>query len=124
MAQDDLKILQMVADHKITAEQGLELLQALGETPGAPEPPARKPRWLRVEVTDPNTGMSTVNARIPLSLAKLGMKMGGKWGGDTGEHGVDLGALARAVDDGLAEGDTLVEVQDGEHGEHVRVWVE
>ncbi len=94
--EERMKILKMVAEGKITAEEADQLLEALEESerlpgasrpgippmPSAPEmPPApgRKPRWLHVRVTDTNTGRTRVNVRLPVSMINIGLKMGSKF---------------------------------------------
>lgn len=73
MSAERLRILQMIEEQKITAAQGLELLQALDET----EPEARKAvvsnekKFLRVRVS---TDKAKVNVNIPLSLVKVASK--------------------------------------------------
>lgn len=124
MEAERLKILHMVAHGKITPEQGAELLKAVETSDEEPSAPRKGAKWLRVEVTELDTGNRKVNVRMPFFLAKLGLKMGGKAGLKHGEHDLDLSALAQAFEEGLAEENTLVDVTDADKREHVRVWVE
>lgn len=82
MSLETRKVLDMLAEGKITpadAEKLLEKLQAgsdsADETPT--EPPARKDaaRFLRIVVDEP--GKKPVNIRMPLAFARAGLSMAG-----------------------------------------------
>lgn len=91
--EERMKILKMIQEGKISAEQGVQLLEALDEgtrraarsrsAPGAPPPPpppsGRGTRWFRVLVTDTNTGKNRVNVRLPIGLVSAGIKMGARF---------------------------------------------
>lgn len=124
MERERLKILEMVAERKITPQQAAELLKAVEQPEVTEEASGRKPKWLRVAVTELDSGDSKVNVRVPFMLARWGLKMGGKAAIKHGEHDLDLAELARAIEEGAGEGSTLVDVEDRDKGEHVRVWVE
>ena len=49
-AQERMKILKMVADGKITAEEAAKLLSAITKSEKQ-EPASSTPKWLRVKVT-------------------------------------------------------------------------
>ena len=79
LSEERLKILQMLQDGKLTAEQAEGLLQALGEdnekkdfTQWEKESSfggeGSKKRWFRVRVTDIPTGKTRVNVRMPLGI--------------------------------------------------------
>lgn len=81
MKEERLKVLELLAQGTISAEEAAGLLDALGTgTQQEEDGPdvlegslARRPRWLRVEVTKQNE--KKVNIRIPLVLLKAGMKL-------------------------------------------------
>ena len=133
-----LTILKMVEENKISAEQGVQLLSALGQpkpapaapapvmdsAPVAPEPPASpatgKGRWFRVIVTDTNTGKNKVSVRLPMRLVRWGLKVGSRYTDEL--EGIDMDELAEAL---AGDGDgQLVDVLDEEDGEHVQEFVE
>jgi len=62
-AEERLKILEMVQEHKISPEEGARLLQALqaGSKKGNN---GRDPRWLRIRITDLKSGQAKVNVNI------------------------------------------------------------
>jgi len=78
-------------------------------------------KWFRVIVSDLATGESKANVKIPMSLAKFGLKMAAKHAPDSVAC-LDFDELVAAAKDG-AQG-KLVEVDDVEKGEHVEVFVE
>jgi hypothetical protein len=125
MNDERMQILKMVQDGTITAEEAAKLLSALEA--GAKEPPGStrdgKNRWIRVRVTDLQTGKRKVNVNIPLGLAEIGARMGMRFGARGGEMGdVNLTEILTMVRDGTQG--KLVDVEDEEDGEHVEVYVD
>src|SRR5512133_1526004 len=130
-AEERIKILQMLQEGKISSEAAAQLLQALGDNDAeVPQPeksvqvplsePGRKPRWLRVRVTDTNSGRPRVNVRLPMSLVNLGLKLGARYTPEI--EGLDVQALIEAAQAG--ENGAFVDVFDEEDGEHVEVFLE
>ncbi len=78
-------------------------------------------KWLRIRVTDLNTGKSKANVKIPVSLAHFGMKMAARYAPESIE-GLDMDQIIAAMKDAGEE--KLVDVEDAEKGEHVEVFVE
>jgi hypothetical protein len=128
--EERIKILQMVQEGKISAEDAAQLLEALEENArteasGLPVPPestvlGRKPRWFRVRVTDTDTGKPRVNVRLPLSMVSIGLKMGSRFSPEI--EGMDPAELMRIIESG--EVGQIVDVQDANDGEHVEVFLE
>lgn len=130
-ADERIKILQMVQEGKISAEEAAELLEALDEgvrtdLVGSASVPAegavvgRKPRWFRVRVTDTDSGKPRVNVRLPLSMVSIGLKMGSRFSPEI--EGLDASELMRLIESG--EVGQIVDVQDANDGEHVEVFLE
>jgi hypothetical protein len=133
-AEERIKILQMLQEGKISSEAAAQLLQAMGDgEPAAHTPlaqpdraapvaiePGRQPRWLRVRVTDTNSGRPRVNVRLPISLVNLGLKLGARYTPEI--EGLDVGALIEAAQTG--DSGAFVDVYDEEDGEHVEVFLE
>jgi len=80
MSDNQKRILDMLAEGKITADEAQKLLAAIGS--GGDEPksaPPRSPKYLRV-VVQPNpdaTGdedVKRVNVRVPVALIRAGIK--------------------------------------------------
>ena len=129
-----IKILTMVQEGKISPEQAAQLLEAIGA--GSPQPKrgahpdpfsaadpvplGRKPRWLRVRVTDTDTGHPRVNVRLPISMVSVGLKMGSKFAPQV--EGLDTESLMSIIESG--EMGQIVDVYDDDDGEHVEVFLE
>jgi hypothetical protein len=125
MSEERARILQMVSENKIDAAEGARLLSALNNaTPDAKEQEtdARggKASWFRVRVTNLETGRTKVNVNLPLSLVKMGLKMGAHFSPEVQE--LDWEELMVAIQEGAAG--KLVEVEDLEDGEKVEVFVD
>jgi hypothetical protein len=126
--EERMKILKMIEEGKISAEEGAKLLAALRDTrrgPGVPTPP-RPPgapgsaRWLRIRVTDMVTGRSKASVQIPLALVDAGMKIGAHFAPEV--EGVDMSNVMEAVRSGMTG--KIIDVTDDEDGEHVEIFVE
>lgn len=119
-----MRILRMIQEGKITAEEGARLLAALREgrkevRPTPPPPPGlMKKGWLRVRVTDIHTGKTKVNVNLPLGLVDAGMNIATQFAPE-----VNFSQIAEAVRSGTLEG-KIVDVMDEEDGEHIEVFVD
>jgi hypothetical protein len=123
MSEDRARILQMVSEGKIDAEQAADLLNALrsqGAPDGPPAPQAGKMRWLRIRVTNLETGRAKVNVNLPFSLVRAGLKIGGQFAPELQD--MDWEEILAAIDEG-AQG-KLVDVEDVEDGEKVEIFVD
>jgi hypothetical protein len=120
-AEERLRILKMIEEGKISADEGAELLQALrtGEGGGKRRPGGEK-RWLRVRITDLDSGQAKVSVNIPVSLVEVGLKMGARFAPNV--EGFDFDEVMEMIRQG-AEG-RLVDVVDQVDGERVEVFVE
>ena len=122
--EERMRILNMIREGKITAEEGAKLLSALNESEKAPRRPLTRssgePRWFRVRVTDITTGKTKTSVNIPLGLMEWGMKIGAQYAPEVGS--IDLGQLNEMLQSGV-EG-KIVDVLDEEDGEHVEIFIE
>jgi hypothetical protein len=129
--EERLKILTLVQEGKLTAEQAAHLIEALegprqkvtpGSVPAAAEPvsQSRTPRWFRVQVTDTNTGKTRVNVRLPINLVHAGLKMGARFSPEV--QGLNQDQLMELIKTG--EMGRIVDVIDEQDGEHVEVFIE
>ena len=121
--EERMRVLKMVAEGKISAEDGVRLLEAMRESDSKVTPYSQQtqPRWFRVRVTDLETGRDKVNINIPIGLVNAGLKMGARFVGDDIE-GVDFDELVAAVQSGQTG--KILEVEDLEDGERVEIYVE
>jgi hypothetical protein len=81
MNEDRKRILAMLAEGKITADEAERLISALDRAPLPAGTPASRangaPRYLRVEV-DANqreSGPTKVNIRVPMTLLRAGVRL-------------------------------------------------
>ena len=72
MNEQKSRILKMLEDKKITADEAMKLLDALDRTESRPTDRELKKKWLHVRVE--KDGKQTVNLKLPLSLLKFGFK--------------------------------------------------
>jgi hypothetical protein len=123
--EERMKILKMVEEGKVSAEDGAKLLAALSESRKAPPPPnvpvvGGEARWFRVRVTDLHTGKTKVNVNIPMGLVQVGIKMGARFA--PGLENEQMEAIAEALRSGMVG--KIVEATDEEDGELVEIFVE
>lgn len=142
MSEERKRILNMLANGKISADEAEELLDALG-TSGAPGASgneetggtvARKlPKYLRVKVVSADD--DNVNVRVPLALLRSGLKLTSvmppwvaeKVNSSMSEKGIpfDLNNLKKEdlneLIDSLAETEVNV---DSKNGDNVKVYCE
>src|SRR5688572_10171431 len=126
-SEERMKILKMIEEGKISADEGSKLLAALSDSRrGIPPTPPRPPgmgssaRWLRIRVTDTRTGRSKASVQIPLALVDAGMKIGAHFAPEV--EGVDMSNVMQAVRSGVTG--KIIDVTDEEDGEHVEIYVE
>jgi len=143
MSSERRKILDMLAEGKVTADEAERLLGLVGAGPAGGEAPAQgngsRFKYLRIRVMpNPEAGEDAsgerVNVRVPLALLKAGMKLGSLIPNEAGgrvkdalsEKGIDFD-LRNITDEQIdqligALADFEVDVQDKEH--YVRIGVE
>lgn len=131
--EERIKILNMLQEGVINADQAAKLLEALSSVgsvqKSAPAGPAaisdttkapRPGKFFRVRVTDTDSGKTRVNIRLPIGLVGAGLKMGMKFSPEI--EGIDPGMLTDFLESG--EIGQIVDVFDEEDGEHVEVFIE
>jgi hypothetical protein len=126
-SEERMKILKMIEEGKISADEGSKLLAALSDSrrgiPMPPRPPGMNggpARWLRIRVTDTRTGRSKASVQIPLALVDAGMKIGAHFAPEV--EGVDMTNVMEALRMGVMG--KIIDVVDEEDGEHVEIYVE
>jgi hypothetical protein len=85
--EERLHILQMIQNGKISAEEGVKLLDALekGDSKNSqsrstqPGNEIKQPRWMRVVITDLKTNREKINIRLPANVVDAGYKMGARY---------------------------------------------
>lgn len=125
-ADERIKILKMIEDGKITAEDGARLLSALSDTRKTPPPPPNpitgggEARWFRVRVTDLNTGKTKVNINVPAGLVNVGIKMGARFA--PGVEADQMALVMEALKSGASG--KILDVTEEETNEHIEIFVE
>jgi hypothetical protein len=128
--EDRIRILRMIEEGKITAEEGVQLIAALTRSRQAEQKPAaaqstkNKPsgnaRWLRVRVSNGRTGRQQVNVNLPLFLVDIGLKIGARYAPEL--EGIDFKEISQLIREG-AQG-KIIDVTDDADGDHVEIFVD
>ncbi len=120
--EERLRVLEMISQGQISAEEGARLIEALesGATPPPKTAPSAGPRWLRVRVTDLRSGRTRVNLRLPVSVLEAGLRLGARLGPSlTADQQAHILRAVRAGYSGL-----ILDVRDEEEGEQVEILLE
>jgi hypothetical protein len=124
--EERMRILNMIREGKITAEEGANLLTALGGSQKeARKPPTRlsgEPRWFRVRVSDMLSGKTKTTINIPLSLMEWGLQIGAHFAPEVRDVNVDQ--LMESLRTGATMEGKIVDVIDDEDGEHVEIFID
>ena len=146
MSEERQRILQMLADGKLSVDEAAQLLDAAAEPAGAlavgvdadtPAGGARQVKYLRITVDEPGDeatgkGAERVNIRVPIKLLRAGMRLGSLMPGDVGERvsgalearglHLDVGKLASSDLEELIDAltDLSVDVDEGKQKVRIR----
>jgi hypothetical protein len=116
-----LKILKMIEEGKISAEDGARLLAALSKGERRREvAPGEEAKWMRVRVSDIDSGKTTVNVNLPIGLVNVGLRMGARFVPDM--EGYEIEEISEALRQGLTG--KIVDIVDEEEGQRVEIYVE
>ncbi len=124
-AEERMKILKMIEEGKVSAEDGAKLLAALnegrrGSGGSGSNRPSGAGRWLRIRVTDIASGRSKASVQIPIGLIDAGLKIGAHFAPEV--EGVDMSYVMDALRSGMTG--KIIDVTDDEDGEHVEIYVD
>lgn len=134
MSDSRMKILEMLSEGKITADEASSLLEKVSTSENVTDTSVEKnetdrtlPRYLRV-VVDSADG-DKVNVKVPMSLIKTGIKLSALIPADAADavkdQGIDLTVLRDLPTDELVEALRELEVNvDSSDGDTVRVFTE
>ena len=119
--EERMKILRMVEEGKITAEEAARLLTALTRSDRRrPAGGQEDPHWLRVRVTELESGKQSVNITLPMSLVNVGLRMGARFVPEM--DGLQMEEIAQAVREGATG--KIIDIDDLDEGQHVEVYLE
>lgn len=113
------KILHMIQEGKITAEEAMKLLDALQQQEDKSQKSKRKPRWVRIRVTDLYSNRLRVNLTLPVGLVRAGLRSGGNI---AGMDGFDTEGLEEMLNRG--EVGYLLDVTNDDESSRVEIFVE
>jgi hypothetical protein len=127
-SEERLRILQMLEEGKISADEAAKLLAAVneprrevGQVPlRSADAPGGRGRQFKVRVTDMRTGRTKVAVNMPLGVISGLARFGARFVPHTDDFDVD--EVLAAVKAG--ETGQIVDVMDEEDGEHVEVYIE
>lgn len=122
-SEERLKILQMIQDDKITAEDGAKLLAALnkgtarGSFVASAVGLSGEARYMRVRVTDLITGKNKVSVNLPLSLVDAGLSIASNFVPSVADADI-MGAIKSGMTG------KVIDVVDEEDQEQVEIFIE
>jgi hypothetical protein len=120
-SEERLKILKLVEEGKISPEEAARLLAAVGKAERRRASSASaEGRWLRVRVTDMDSGKMAVNVNLPVSLVNVGLRMGARFVPEM--EGVSLNELEEAIRRGVVG--KIMDIVDEQERQRVEVYVE
>ncbi|NPA26232.1 MAG: DUF2089 domain-containing protein [Chloroflexi bacterium] len=126
MSDERLRILKMVEEGKLSAEEAARLLSALSEAPRATQDApsstdARRPRWLRVQVLEGNGRRVQVN--VPVSLVDIALRIAARTAALKNQESQQM---LQALKDAIASGEIgrIIEVVDESDGDRVEIFLE
>lgn len=128
-SEERMRVLRMIEEGKISAEEGTLLLKAIeksskksGRRPSAPQPSASgesSGRWMRLRVSDTDSGRTKVNMTLPLGLVSMGLQVGARFVPEV--NNLDVTQIRDALRSGVPG--KILEVRDDD-GELVEIFVE
>ena len=120
-SEERLKILKMVEEGKISPEEAARLLAAVSKAERRrASTTSSEGRWLRVRVTDMDSGKMAVNVNLPVSLVNVGLRMGARFVPEM--EGVSLNELDEAIRRGVTG--NIIDIVDEQERQRVEVYVE
>lgn len=127
MKDEQMMILNMLQEGKITADEAAKLLESLDSSAKkkddknqSGESLKSEGKFFRVAITDTTTGKSRANIRMPLSVMGIGMKFGAHFAPQI--DGVESDQLMDAIRNGQVG--KIIDVFDDDSGEHVEIYIE
>jgi hypothetical protein len=114
------RVLKLLEEKKITAEEAARLLDAINRGQGGPD---RRNRFIKVRVYDRDSDTAKVNVTLPIGLVKWGMNfIPDSAKAKIEEQEIDMKMISEALEKGITG--KIVDVDDDEKRQHVEVWLE
>ena len=126
MKEEITKVLEMVQAGTISANEGQQLLDAMGayDEPKAMQTTGKKAHKLYVKVK--SSSGDKVDLALPMGLVKTGLAMGNQYSGNELEkQGIDMAQILKLVDEMSSAGETgdIVNVESSS-GDTVHIYME
>lgn len=128
-SEERMRVLRMIEEGTISAEEGTSLLKALeksskksGRRASAPQSSSsgeNSGRWMRLRVSDTGSGRTKVNMTLPLGLVSMGLQVGARFVPEV--NNLDVTQIRDALRSGVPG--KILEVMDDD-GELVEIFVE
>ncbi len=122
--EERLRVLKMIEEGKISASEACCMLEPASkpesEQPELQTISGQPARWIRVVVTDLDSGKARVNIRIPVNLINTGIKMGA-------HLSTEINVLdTQQINDYIKRGITgqVLDVIDDDENERVQIFLE
>jgi hypothetical protein len=106
---------------KMANEEAARLAEATDNHGARAREPVKKAKFLRVRVVEED-GRPTVNVKVPIGVAKWGMKMAQAFSPEMKDANLDWDSITAIIQEG--EQGKIVEVEDEADHKTVEVWVE
>jgi hypothetical protein len=128
--EERLRILRMIEEGKISAEEGAKLIAALAASrrraqderksaTASSKAGSQRPRLLRLRVTNAKTAKQHVNINLPIGLVDIALKIGARFSPELND--ID-GEVQRAIQEGTLG--KILDVVDERNGDRVEIFVE
>ena len=121
MNVEKMKVLKMLEEGKVNADEAARLLGALDDQPsgGAAGAAGGKARSLHIRVFKEGSDRARVNVHVPLALAKWALRFGGKHAtAQVGDKELDMDEIEKFLDQAPGE---IMTVEDDDSGERVEI---
>ena len=125
ISEEKMKVLTMIQEGKITAEEGAKLLEVLDEGDSGLEQASASGQGknIKIKVSELDSGTVKVNLNLPLGIARFVKSFIPQEAKDELEaRGIDLEALMSTLDSGAVG--KLVEVEDEQDRHRIEIWIE
>jgi hypothetical protein len=119
MNDEQDRVLKLLEEKKITAEEAAKLLDAIKGNAGGD----KRNRFLKVRVFPKGSDRAKVNVTLPIGLVKWGMNfIPAEAKAKIEEQEIDMKMITEALEKGITG--KIVDVDEDEHGNHVEIWLE
>jgi len=120
MNEEQDRVLKLLEEKKITAEEASKLLDAIRRSEGGT---GGRNRFLKVRVYPRGSDRAKVNVTLPIGLVKWGMNfIPDEAKAKIEEQEIDMKMITDALEKGITG--KIVDVDEDEHGNHVEIWLE